>query len=205
MWIPVALGRDVPAGVTRAVLVDGEERVVWRGADGRVQVWEDRCPHRGMRLSLGFVRGNALNCLYHGWEYDSGASCVRIPAHPDLEVPRTIRAKAFAAAEGAGMIWTRRAAGDEPLPALPDGRPLASLAVEADEAAILALCSAAPQTGAQLVVAELDGIGFVLGWHRVGPGRTMLHAATSAPVDAAAGLAALRDLRRRAETRELAA
>ena len=92
MWIPIALQKDVPPETTRAVILSGEERVVWRAADGAVQIWEDRCPHRGMRLSLGFVRGNALNCLYHGWEYSAAGPCVRIPAHPDLAVPPTIRA-----------------------------------------------------------------------------------------------------------------
>ena len=80
-WIPIALSRDVPVGVTRAVIVDTREVMIWRGEDGVAQVWEDRCPHRGMRLSLGFVRGNALNCLYHGWQYGAGANCLRIPAH----------------------------------------------------------------------------------------------------------------------------
>ena len=85
-WTPIALGRDVPAGVTRAVLLDGRELVIWRG-NGGAHVWEDRCPHRGMRLSLGFVRDNSLNCLYHGWQYGASSSCIRIPAHPTWQWP----------------------------------------------------------------------------------------------------------------------
>ena len=60
VWVPIALSRDVPMGTTRAVILDGQELVVWRGEGRTVQVWEDRCPHRGMRLSFGFVRGDAL-------------------------------------------------------------------------------------------------------------------------------------------------
>jgi phenylpropionate dioxygenase-like ring-hydroxylating dioxygenase large terminal subunit len=203
VWIPIALSRDVPPGVTRAVILDGAERVVWRAEDGRVQVWEDRCPHRGMRLSFGFVRGNALNCLYHGWQYAAAAHCVHIPAHPDLDVPSTIRAKAFPAADAGGMIWTRQS-GDTPLPALPPALPLASVAVDASDEAILALCRATPQGTAQIVAADLDGIAFTLGWHAVSPHRTMLHAAVvGAPADSAA-LAALRRLRQRAEMRQAA-
>lgn len=200
MWIPVALERDVPAGVTRAVVVEGEELVIWRAADGRVQVWEDRCPHRGMRLSLGFVRGNALNCLYHGWEYAATSNCIRIPAHPDLEVPNTIKARAFAVAEGGGMIWTRRLAG-APLPILPASRPIASLAVEADEETILKLCNAVPQGGAQIFAVELEGMILNIGWHAVSWRKTMLHAGVSGEADMTAALAALRRLRSDAEAR----
>src|SRR5688500_11422362 len=136
-WIPIALGRDVPVGVTRAVIVDGREIVIWRGADGVAHVWEDRCPHRGMRLSLGFVRDNALNCLYHGWQYGAGSQCLRIPAHPDLTVPPTIRANAYAAAETGGMVWMGADTADAP-PTLPELAPVISLTIEATPAAALA-------------------------------------------------------------------
>jgi phenylpropionate dioxygenase-like ring-hydroxylating dioxygenase large terminal subunit len=198
MWIPIALSRDVPPGVTRSVILDGAERVVWRAANGDVQVWEDRCPHRGMRLSFGFVRGNALNCLYHGWEYAAAGRCVRIPAHPDLQVPGTIRARAFPVAEAGGLIWTRETGNDD-LPRLPPSAPLASVAVDAGKAAILALCHAVPDATAQLVTASLDGIALAIGWHPVSPARTMLHATVVGAAADAAALAALHRLRDRAE------
>lgn len=56
------------------------------------------CPHRGMRLSLGFIRGDQVACLYHGWHYDAG-QCRYIPAHPQLTPPETIRVQAFETAE----------------------------------------------------------------------------------------------------------
>src|SRR5256885_2975938 len=33
-------------------------------------VLEDRCPHRGVNLSLGKVNGSWLQCSYHGWSLD---------------------------------------------------------------------------------------------------------------------------------------
>lgn len=198
MWIPLALSRDVPEGATRAVIVDGEERVLWRAADGSIQVWEDRCPHRGMRLSLGFVRGNSLNCLYHGWEYESGARCIRIPAHPDLKVPPSIVAKAFPAAEAGGMVWTTTGEEDGP-PAVRGAEPLASLAVAAPAAVLLERIGGDRVAGRQLVVATLEGIVFQLGWHGVSAAKTMLHTALREPADAVRALAVLRALRTDAE------
>ena len=181
MWVPIALGRDIPAGVTRAVLLAGQELVIWRGDGGSAQVWEDRCPHRGMRLSFGFVRGDSLNCLYHGWQYGAAASCLRIPAHPDLTVPPSIRARAFASAESGGMIFTDPStSGAEPPLALA-GRPVASLALSADIGAVLSLAGGRPLDGVQLFEATLDGVRLNLGWHVPGPGRLMLHAVALDP------------------------
>lgn len=181
-WTPIALSRDVPTGVTRAVLLDGKELVIWRG-DGPAHVWEDRCPHRGMRLSLGFVRDNSLNCLYHGWQYGPSSSCIRIPAHPDLQVAPTIRANSYASAETGGLIWVRMA-GDAPLPAAEEHvTPLLSLAVEVDglDAPELTL----PFEGAQLH----------LRWHRVGPRRIMVHAVLAGAADPTRAAAFLRRMR----------
>lgn len=103
--IPVALSRDVPPGTSIGVRVDNAEYVVWRDADGKVHIWEDRCPHRGMKLSLGFVRGDRIACLYHGWEYGTDGRCQKIPAHPELPVPDSITVDTFGAVESSGLIW----------------------------------------------------------------------------------------------------
>jgi nitrite reductase/ring-hydroxylating ferredoxin subunit len=183
MWIPIALGRDVPKGATRAVILDGRELVIWRSDSGAAQVWEDRCPHRGMRLSYGFVRGEALNCLYHGWQYGPSASCQKIPAHPDLSVPPTIKANAYASAEAGGFILVDF----DPEPGLPPlllaGRPIASLAIATDAETLGRLVTGTPLDGAQGVNARLDGVTVNLGWHVVGPKRLMLHAVAIDPGD----------------------
>ena len=190
-WIPIALSRDVPVGVTRAVIVDNREVVIWRGEDGVVHVWEDRCPHRGMRLSLGFVRGNALNCLYHGWQYGAGANCLRIPAHPDLTVPPTIRANAYAAAETGGMVWMSEDSADPP-PQLPELAPVISLAVEAAPERVLAALGGS--IAERFVALTFAGGTLQVGWHRVNAEKTMLHAAGTG-ADIAAATAHLRALR----------
>ncbi len=113
-WIPVALTEGLPpGGVMRAVIGD-DDMAVWRGHDGLVQAFNNRCPHRGMRLSHGFVRGNRLSCLYHGWQYDGEGSCRYIPAHPDLEPPKTLCATHYGCREFDGVVWV--SSGEEPFP-----------------------------------------------------------------------------------------
>jgi phenylpropionate dioxygenase-like ring-hydroxylating dioxygenase large terminal subunit len=203
MWIPIALSRDVPKGATRAVVLDDRELVAWRSEGGAVQVWEDRCPHRGMRLSFGFVRGEALNCLYHGWQYGASGSCQKIPAHPDLTVPNTIRANAYPVVERAGLVWTRWTP-ETAAPELPEALPIASVAVDASIDTILALCAAAPQGGAQIFAAELDRMTLQIGWHETTIGRTMLHASLRGSTDQLGALAALQRLRTDAERKAAA-
>lgn len=119
-WHAIALSRDVPAGQPLPVILGGREIVVWRGESGTVRAWIDRCPHRGMRLSFGFVRGDTLSCLYHGWRYRLDGGCDRIPAHPDLVPPKTITADAYPTVEAAGLVWLRIGAGTA-APAAPAG------------------------------------------------------------------------------------
>lgn len=204
MWVPIALSRDVPRGATRAVLLEGQELVIWRGEGGTVQVWEDRCPHRGMRLSFGFVRGDALNCLYHGWEYGAGASCRRIPAHPDLTVPPTIRANAFAATETGGMILVDRDGTGGPPPVILAGLPVASLAIAVEPKTLFQLVPSTPRLDAQFVETTFDGVRLHLGWHVAGPGRIMLHAVALDPGAESRALIALHKLRSQAEARRAA-
>jgi nitrite reductase/ring-hydroxylating ferredoxin subunit len=194
MWVPIALSRDVPLGATRAVVIEGEERVVWRAHDGGVQVWEDRCPHRGMRLSLGFVRDNTLNCLYHGWTYEAGATCVRIPAHPDLKVPPTIKANAFPVREAGGMVWTEVGEGSG-RSVVHGATPVASLPIDAPAPLLLEQIGGERISGRQLVIATLGGFEFHIGWHAVGAAKTMLHGALRSAGDPAAALHVLRRVR----------
>lgn len=109
----VALSAQIPVGDVHPVIVKEHELAVWRDSSGGVHLWEDRCPHRGMRLSFGFVRDDRLTCLYHGWEYGPGGSCKRIPAHPDLEPPETLCATRFSVAERNGMVILNGTPGDD--------------------------------------------------------------------------------------------
>lgn len=147
-WIPVALSADIEAGTSAGTLVNGEERVVWRDDKGAIHVWEDRCPHRGMRMSFGFVRGDHIACLYHGWRYDTGGQCRYIPAHPDLDVPQTIKVSTFAAIERAGIVWMAPEGADAAdLSTLPEtAEPVRSLYLDMTaEAALSAVISALPE------------------------------------------------------------
>jgi nitrite reductase/ring-hydroxylating ferredoxin subunit len=115
-WHPVGLSHSLEAGSSAGTRLLARELVVWRDTSGVAHVWEDRCPHRGMKLSFGFVRGDHIACLYHGWQYDRGGYCQYIPAHPDLDVPKTFKVPVYATRECGGMIWTTLSENSADLP-----------------------------------------------------------------------------------------
>lgn len=67
--------------------------------------WENRCPHRSVRLTLGRVVNDQLVCGYHGWRYGSNGACTFIPAQPSLAPPKGACVKTFRAEEVDGVIW----------------------------------------------------------------------------------------------------
>lgn len=180
-WYPVALSSAIEAGTSAGAVLGGQEIVVWRDTSGAAHVWEDRCPHRGMKMSFGFVRGDHIACLYHGWEYDQAGQCRKIPAHPDLEVPKTICMKTYGCAEAGGMIWASLA-GTAAAPDLPAAQAVRSLYVDAPAEGVVAALAAgfgAAGTAGDLPLLTLDtDLGpLAVGVQPVDAGRTALHLA----------------------------
>lgn len=146
-WTPVALSADLPAGTVMPARTPAGPIALWRSQSGRVAASADRCPHRGMRLSHGFVRGEALSCIYHGWNYARAGNCLRIPAHPGLAPPETIRVETHEVEECDGVIWVAVGEPTAQHPRLEGVVPLRSLTAHAAVAAIEAAAGAKAGAG----------------------------------------------------------
>ncbi len=109
-WHPVATSDDLRMRHVYHGQILGRELAVWRADDGHVNVWENRCLHRGVRLSIGINDGHELACQYHGWRYaNRTAGCTYIPAHPADAPARTICNNTYPATERYGLVWTGEA------------------------------------------------------------------------------------------------
>jgi phenylpropionate dioxygenase-like ring-hydroxylating dioxygenase large terminal subunit len=106
-WQPVARVQDLQDGPQRAVLL-GEALAVFLTESGAPAVVSDRCAHRGASLSMGEVKGEGVQCPYHGWEWDGDdGACTRIPSLEDqTQIPPRARIAAFPAREQWGLVWT---------------------------------------------------------------------------------------------------
>lgn len=105
-WHPVGMLGGL-AGGPHAVVVLGEDLVLWQAPGGTYQAWADRCPHRGTKLTLGHVVDGRLECAYHGWQFDAGGQCRFVPALAEFVPPRSHRACTYATAEAYGLLWVR--------------------------------------------------------------------------------------------------
>jgi phenylpropionate dioxygenase-like ring-hydroxylating dioxygenase large terminal subunit len=196
-WTAVALARDIPLLGVMPACVDGMDVALWRSASGRLAAWADRCPHRGMRLSHGFVRGEALSCIYHGWSYGAEGHCLRIPAHPDLAPPEAIRVPVFHATEADGVVWVATQAPDAPPPAV-EGSALRSLTVEA----AVDWAAAGFSVSGPVARGKLSGVAVTVLVQPLPHGRFVLHAlaeATASPAALTEVSRGLEALRRQAE------
>jgi len=105
-WYPVLRTEEAPARHIAFVRLVDAEIAVWRDDAGRVNAWENRCPHRGMRLTLGTNTGTEVKCRYHGWRFASGTgACTFIPAHPAQTPPKAAVIPAYRTAERYGFVW----------------------------------------------------------------------------------------------------
>lgn len=116
-WYPVLASWEIganPVGITRL----GENLVLWRDEEGEVHALEDRCPHRGARLSLGWNLGNKVACWYHGVEVDKTGTVVDVPAVNDCPIKgqECVRSYPVQEAKGAVFVWFGLEDGKEPTP-----------------------------------------------------------------------------------------
>lgn len=53
--------------------------LLYRTEAGQVVAMEDRCPHRLAPLSLGTLRGDQVECGYHGFRFGTDGKCSHVP------------------------------------------------------------------------------------------------------------------------------
>ena len=207
-WEAVGLSNDLKPGTVVHATWRGVELALWRSQSGKLSAWKDRCPHRGMRLSHGFVRGEALNCIYHGWTYDTSGSCVKIPAHPDLVPPAAIGAEVYACQEKSGIMFV---SGDGDFRALPDlsaHMPVRSMSFDAALADIVAAEPNLAEYGGGVlkgaVVIGGEPVDICLLTQNWVAGETRVHALAGANANPVAVSRWLENLRRRVEEQVMA-
>ena len=119
-WYAILESNEVrkgkPIGVTRM----GEKMVVWRDTRGTVTIMSDKCPHRGVQLSVGVLNGDCIQCPFHGFEFDTSGACTLVPANGrNAEPPKAMKVHTYPTREAHGFIYLWWGEPRESYPELP--------------------------------------------------------------------------------------
>ncbi len=82
----------------------GENIVIFRKENGEAVALEDACPHRKLPLSKGRLKGDVVECGYHGLTFDCRGTCVAAPTQPD-QIPRRARVKSYPVVDRYRFLW----------------------------------------------------------------------------------------------------
>jgi nitrite reductase/ring-hydroxylating ferredoxin subunit len=126
-WIPAAFSHQLPKpdGAPVRVRLMGENLVLFRDTQGRVGLFDERCPHRTASMFYGRNEENGLRCVYHGIKFDVTGACVDVPCVPQVpvvhqeNVKKHLRIKAYPCIERGDVVWTYMGP-SEHKPAFPD-------------------------------------------------------------------------------------
>jgi phenylpropionate dioxygenase-like ring-hydroxylating dioxygenase large terminal subunit len=126
-WYP-ALRSDQLRGrkLQRATLLD-VPLVLGRDSAGKPFALRDVCPHRAYPLSFGQFDGSAVECAYHGWQFDAHTGqCRHIPSlTPDSKLKcERISAGSFPCEERDGYVWAFMANPEGRAPATGSAAPI---------------------------------------------------------------------------------
>jgi phenylpropionate dioxygenase-like ring-hydroxylating dioxygenase large terminal subunit len=112
-WYVACASRGLGRRPCRVELL-GRPIVLFRDDGGVAHALEDRCPHRNVPLSLGRVRGDELECAYHGWRFGGDGACRFVPGLAEQRPSAARHAPCHAVAETGGHVWVWGRPGEAP-------------------------------------------------------------------------------------------
>ena len=112
-WMPVMRSEDLPKGHAKPIRIMSEDFALYRGESGQAQVIDYRCPHRGAQMHLGWVEGDDIRCVYHGWKFECGGQCIEQPAE-EPGFARKVRIGSYPTREHLGLVFAYFGEGEPP-------------------------------------------------------------------------------------------
>ncbi len=115
-WYAVTKSVQVQPGQPTAVKALGQDLVLWRDDQGKLNCLEDFCPHRGAPLSRGEVKEGFIACRYHGVAVDGSGDIARVPAMPECPLEGRKAVQSFPVTEAADAVFVYFPSAAQPTP-----------------------------------------------------------------------------------------
>lgn len=102
-WYMAALSGAITREPIKRVMLD-QPLVLFRTEAGAAAALADRCPHRFAPLHKGKVKGDCIECPYHGLQFDATGACQSNP-HGDHKIPILAKVRSYPVLERDGIVW----------------------------------------------------------------------------------------------------
>ena len=112
-WHPIHRAEELRAGQAKPIEIMSERFTLYRGEGGTPHLVDFRCPHRGTQLSAGWVEGDSIRCMYHGWLFNGAGQCIEQPAE-EKSFAAKIRLRSYPTQEYLGFIFAYLGEGEAP-------------------------------------------------------------------------------------------
>ena len=104
-WYVAAQSHELTTTPVRVTML-GQDFVLFRDSAGAAHCLSNTCTHRGGSLGLGKVVGDTIACSYHGWQFNGGGECVKIPSlGTGGKIPARTRIDAYPVREMYGLVF----------------------------------------------------------------------------------------------------
>lgn len=114
-WYVAAFSADLGKWLLARTIL-GQKLVMFRSSEGQPVALADKCPHRGVPLSMGKLIGDTIRCGYHGLRIGTDGLCKHIPCQ-EL-IPAQARVRTFPLHDRHGIVWIWPGDSDKADPAL---------------------------------------------------------------------------------------
>ncbi len=105
-WYAILESKEIKKGRIVGVTRMNEKMIAWRNTKGGLSVMSDKCPHRGVALSVGKLIGDCIQCPFHGFEYDIRGYCKLVPAiGRKSEPPKALHVRSYPVQEENGFVY----------------------------------------------------------------------------------------------------
>lgn len=105
-WYPVVLTAELTDKPQRVKML-GCDLVAFRDSQGAAHVMSNICVHRGASLANGKIKGDAIECPYHGWRFQGADGvCNKIPSlGKDAKIPARAKVDTYPVQERYGIVF----------------------------------------------------------------------------------------------------
>ena len=102
-WYVAGWSNDFTRDLREETLL-GESIVFFRKENGQPVALENACPHRKLPLSKGRLKGDAIECGYHGLTFDCTGACIAAPTQPG-RIPARAVVRSYPVVDRYRFLW----------------------------------------------------------------------------------------------------